>query len=308
MEAELLRIMLYFDIFNYPLTRREIVSYSSLERDRWKEVKSTLARMVKEGVIGFYRGFYYVGRQRQNVTSRLEGNRRMKKRMRTARRYSGIISGFPFVRGVFISGSLSKGAVSETDDIDYFIITDPGRLWLVRSLLTLFKKMFLLNSYRNFCINYFVDSENLYVRDHNLFTATEIVFLIPVFNRVIYDRFMDQNTWVRSYYPNIVRRDDFCHERNPVIKRLLEKLPGNSTGNRLESYFYRTSGSYIRRKFSYMDDKTFSQSFTLLRNELKYLPQRHKNRIIDKYNERVLKFRRLNWFTPVKIPVHSLSE
>ncbi len=264
--------------------------------------------MVKEELIGFHRGFYYVGRQRQNVTARLEGNRRMKKRMKTARRYSRLISCFPFVRGIFISGSLSKGAVSETDDIDYFIITDPGRLWLVRSLLTLFKKIFLLNSYRNFCINYFVDSESLYIREHNLFTATEIVFLKPVFNRVLYDRFMDQNIWVRFYYPNIARRDDFCREKNPVIKRLLEKLLGNSTGNRLESYFYRTSGSFIRRKFSNMDDKTFSQSFTLLRNELKYLPQRHQNRIIDKYNERVLKFRRINWFTPANISAHSDQE
>ena len=85
---------------------------------------------------------------------------------------------FPFVRGVFLSGSISKGFMSESDDIDYFIITAPGRLWLTRTLLILFKKIFLFNSFRNFCLNYFIDSENLYIPEHNRYTATEIVFLI----------------------------------------------------------------------------------------------------------------------------------
>ena len=214
--------------------------------------------------------------------------------MKTARRFSRLISWFPFVRCVFISGSLSKGFVAKKDDIDYFIVTEPERLWLVRSLLTIFKKVFLLNSYRNFCINYFVDSNHLFIKEHNRYTATEIAFLAPMFNSAMHQRLLDQNSWVKEYYQNLMVNNKYvCHNNEPTLKRLVEKLLSGQVTGRLDNYLYRRSRSWIRRQFSHMDDDTFTRNFRVLRHELKYLPNSHQFSIMDKYNERVNRYLKL---------------
>src|SRR5690606_3777846 len=91
-----------------------------------------------------------------------------------ARKKAKLISQFPFVRGVMASGSLSKGYADEKSDIDFFIITIPNRLWIARTLLVLYKRIFLLNSHKFFCVNYFVDEKHLGIEEKNLFTATEL--------------------------------------------------------------------------------------------------------------------------------------
>ena len=75
------------------------------------------------------------------------------------------ISKFPYVRAILLSGSISKGYMDKDSDVDYFIITQPNRLWVTRLLLMLFKKIFLFNSRKVFCINYFVDSEKLEIEE-----------------------------------------------------------------------------------------------------------------------------------------------
>jgi len=287
MADEIIKVLLYFDVFSYPLTRNEIICYSALTRERWYEADQVLFDLENKGWINHFGGLYYIGNNRSNVAGRIEGNRRASKRLQTARLYSRIISWFPFVRGIYISGSLSKGYAAEKDDIDYFIITRPGRLWLVRTMLTLFKKIFLFNSYRNFCINYFVDEDHLFIKEHNRYTATEVVFLIPVFNRKLYNELLERNSWVKAYYPNFRQKYDFCQENNPALKRLMEKFLDSRFGDWLESYFHRASRNYIRKKFSYMDQESFTGSFTMLKHELRYLPERHQPNILKKYNEKV---------------------
>ncbi|MBK8679672.1 MAG: hypothetical protein IPN25_13810 [Sphingobacteriales bacterium] len=43
-------------------------------------------------------------------------------------RISKFIGSFPFVRGVLLSGSLSKNRLAADGDIDYFIIAQPNAL------------------------------------------------------------------------------------------------------------------------------------------------------------------------------------
>ncbi len=297
MSYELLRVLLYFDIFSYPLTKREIISYSGISNQGGNNIDVALEMLQRKGLINRFGGLYYVEGNRQNVARRLNGNSRAAGRMKTAKRFSRLISWFPFVRGVFISGSLSKGFAAKRDDIDYFIVTEPGRLWLVRSLLILFKKIFLLNSYRNFCINYFVDSNHLFIKEHNRFTATEIAFLVPLFNNAMYQRFLDQNSWAGNYYPNLMDKNKHdCHNHEPALKKVFEKMFSVSLTDKLDMYLYRKSLSYIRAKFSHMDEDNFSQSFRVLRHELKYLPNSQHFSIMDKYKERVNRFMKKHEF------------
>jgi hypothetical protein len=293
MESQLLKILLYFDVFSYPLTREELLHLAGYPEKNAGQIEESLESMALKGWIKQEGGFYYIGPGDHFVKRRIDGNLLAQKRMKAAQRYSRIISWFPFVRGVFLSGSISKGFMAGNDDIDYFIVTEPGRLWLSRTLLTLFKKIFLLDSYRNFCINYFVDTQNLFIPDQNIFTATEIVFTLPTFNLSMHEEFLKTNSWTLRYYPTFRQNGSPLKDNAPLLKIFFEKLLQNSMGDRLEKFFLKKSGNYIRKKFTEMGDEEFSKAFSIKPHELRYLPNRQQFRILSAYEKRIKDFEKL---------------
>jgi hypothetical protein len=138
MLTNVLKTILYFDVFSYPLKEEEIVL---LSRDNNNDLQtlSALKELHKQGIVKNKDDFYYI-EDSSKIERRKKGNILAEKRLKTAMRYSRIMSWFPYVRAIMLSGSISKGYMGENDDIDYFIVTQPGRLWITRTFLTLFKK------------------------------------------------------------------------------------------------------------------------------------------------------------------------
>lgn len=293
MLEELIRIILYFDVFSYPLTGDELFRYAGVRKQEEKnQLACELDTLVSKELIQYSKGYFFVGGKTAMVDRRIQGNERARKRFKTAQRYSRIIASFPFVRGVLLSGSISKGYMDKKDDIDYFIITKTGRLWLARTLLILFKKIFLFNSYRNFCVNYFVDQDHLLIKEQNRFTATEIVFLIPTFNGHLHRKLLDVNAWVKNYYPDFYKHNGQVRDKDPILKRWTEMVFESSLGDRIEAYLYRKSRRYIRKKFRHMDEDTFSSCFSVLPHELRYLPNRQQFRIMKRFCRKMKTFER----------------
>ena len=172
-QKAIIRTLLYFDIFNHPLTKEELVELNSIRQSQ-EEFDRDLEDLLSLKIIGFDSGYYFLGAYQSNIKERLDRLDRSGKYQKIAHFVSRRISGFPFVRAVMVTGSLSKKATSLKDDIDFFIITEPGRLWLCKTLLMLCKKIFLLNSKKYFCINYFIDSVHLEIPEKNIFTAIEL--------------------------------------------------------------------------------------------------------------------------------------
>ncbi len=268
----ILRFLVYFDLFSYPLKKDEIIAYLGLHNEQTKEVELILQKLLSAGIL-FQFGPFYTPRNEAGLAERREkGNLRTLRRMRTARRYSGLIASFPFVRGVFLSGSISKGFMSEKDDIDYLIVTKPGRLWIVRTLLTLFKKFFLLNSYRNFCINYFIDSDHLRFPGDDLYAATEVAFLIPTYGREVYKRVREANTWVQAYYPTFQQEQAFVLKKEPWYKKPAERILEGKPGDRLEAFLFRESSRFIQRRYRHIGTEAYQESFSLTPFEIRYFP------------------------------------
>lgn len=288
MHDNILKIILYFDVFSYPLKEEEIISYVRSSKND-SDTLQAINDLHKQGVVKYQDGYYFVG-DPSKIERRKQGNMLAKKRMRSAMFYSRIISWFPYVRSIMLSGSISKGYMGEKDDIDYFIVTQPGRLWITRTLLTLFKKIFLLNSYRNFCINYFTDADNLAIKERNRFAATEIVFLLPVFKSSFYSKMIDNNHWLKSYYPEFTQKNEACIEGDIWLKKWIEKLFNNRLGDKFEDFLFQKSVNFIHKKFSKMDNQSFKNSFSLKRNELRYFPEKIQMQISDDYSLKLKKY------------------
>ncbi len=209
-------------------------------------------------------------------------------------KFSNRMSKFPFVRGISLSGSLSKNYMDSNSDIDYFIITAQGRMWLARTMLVLYKKIFLFNSRKNFCVNYFLSEENLEVPDKNIFTATEVSFLIPTYNYDLYMCFRNANAWTENFLPNFQHRDKryLVGRKKYFLKSLLENILSGTIGTWLDNYFFKLTLKFWKKKFSHFDDSTFDFRLRSRKNVSKHHPMGYQEKILGRYAEQLSAFTR----------------
>ncbi|MBC7865770.1 MAG: hypothetical protein IAF38_22545, partial [Bacteroidia bacterium] len=157
LQKDVLCAIAYFDVFSYPLKISEIAESIKSPSDP-AELINCLVSLINRGLLETKDNFYYLkGSVAENIEKRKIGNAGAEKVFPRALRSAKLISRFPFVEGVCISGSLSKNYFDKDADVDFFIITKSGRLWICRTFLIAFKKIFLFNSKKYFCVNYFVD-------------------------------------------------------------------------------------------------------------------------------------------------------
>lgn len=291
-----IRKLIYFDIFSHPLTAREIFDYCDLPAIDRKEGYRILKDLTSRKLLNCESGYYFLGNDSSKVVRRLEGNLLANLRLKDARKYAAIAAAFPFVRAVFISGSLSKMVMKQDSDIDFFIITEPQKLWVCRALLTVYKKLFLGNSHRNFCLNYFIDSDNLEIPDKNIFTATEIAFLMPMYNYPLYQAFMEKNVWIRSEFPNLRMRPCETDIQPGKLKKALEKLFNNRMGNALDELSFSVIVGFWKKKFRSMGERSFNLNFRSQKNVSKHHPNAFQDRVVIKYAEKMESFERSTGF------------
>ena len=295
-QSAALRTILYFDLFEHPLKENEIFTLLRNKKTTDDEVSLALQELCKAGLLHHQGGYFFLPGKNGTIERRLKGEAHAANSLKTAMKFSRRMSKFPFVRGISLSGSLSKNFMDNESDIDYFIVTAPERMWLARTLLILYKKIFLLNSRKNFCVNYFLSEDNLEVPDKNIFTATEVSFLLPTYNYDLYMRFRKANIWSGDFLPNFPLRgkDYLIGDSRSLLKNLLEKMFSGSLGSRLDAYFFRITIKFWKKKFRHFDESTFDFRLRSRKNVSKHHPLGYQEKILGRYAERVAAFTRTN--------------
>jgi len=253
-QQSVVRTLLYYHIFDFPLTAAEILRFSSHPWNGLADVEQAARDLVGRSFIGTDRGFFFIGDE-SHVDERVADQARARSAQPRADRWSRLIGCFPYVRGVTISGTLSKGVMKENDDFDYLVFTEPDRVWLCRLLLMGFKKIFLLNSHHRFCINYLLAADRLETPDRDVFTATEIAWLLPTVNPSIYGQFLDANSWVLDYFPNWQRRsgDGVAPLTGGRLKSLAEAFVDLLGGRRLDDWSHRLISGRNKRRYGHLN-------------------------------------------------------
>jgi len=230
-----LTTLAYFDIFNYPITQTEIFFFLRNHYPQ-EEFADALQELQKEELIFKFDDFFSLQYDYQLVARRRKGNLKAKKMLGTADGIARFLSSFPFVRGVAVSGSLSKNFADEKSDIDFFIVTQKNKLWLARTFMHLFKKLtFLLKKEHLFCMNYYVDEEGLEIKEKNIYTATELATLLPLRGIAAFHQLYQHNLWSRDFLPNHTMKIAYTKEaRTTLLKRVIEWCFCNPLGNALD--------------------------------------------------------------------------
>lgn len=242
-------MLVYFSIFHYPLTNDEIKRYLH-PGDDVTLLQNALEQLVSQKSIYKIEEFYLLQNDITMVKRRREGNLRAGQLLSKAMKIGRFLYKFPYVRGIGISGSLSKMYADKKTDIDFFIITKANRLWIARTFMHLFKKLTYLRGRQHFyCMNYYLDEDALKLEDQNIYTAVEAITLLPVYGKSMTD-FFKSNNWVSKWFADYsLMQDSQCdHSGKSRMKKFVEWLCNNKAGDRLDYYLMKITARRWKKK------------------------------------------------------------
>jgi len=214
-EKAILQTLIYSDIFSYPLSKDELWNFLINKKIDKKSFINQLKNLKIEK-IKVRNNFYYLSGRESIVNTRIQRNKASRKKIVIAKTIIKKLSFLPTIQFIGISGALSLGNATKEDDIDLFVIASKNRLWLTRLSIIIF--LLLRGSYRKrndqevsdkMCLNMLIDETALAFPKirHNLYTAHEIVQLMPIFDRNdMYKKFINANEWIKDYLPNAFSR------------------------------------------------------------------------------------------------------
>ena len=255
LDTAILKTIIYGDVFNFPMTTQEIhhflihdepIDYATIanQLDSSPNLEKHLC----------HNGLYYALKQRSELFAlRAEREQMMGKLSKQMIDYGRILSYFPFVEFVGITGALAmRNPSASIEDLDYIVITRPGRVWLSRAIIII---LVHLMRHRNIeiCPNYVLASDQLIQSRQDLYIAHEITQILPLSNLKLYERLRDQNQWVATHLPNALAPFyQIGGGKNSglglTLKRGIELILSGSLGNGLEQWEYRRKAQRFEQK------------------------------------------------------------
>lgn len=240
-DEAILRTLLYADIFDYPLTPHEIHYYliettasraavqARLDHSDWLSARLT------------HSNGYLTLRDRPSLAALREARRHSSAALwPPARRWAAVLGALPFVRLVAVTGALAVDNAPAGDDIDYLIVTAPGRVWLARALAVLVVRLARLWQV-GLCPNYVLADTALAQKRRDLFVAHDLAQMVPLVGLGVYADLRAANGWAEAYLPQAARPlriepDHAPHGPVRAAQRGLEWLLGGRLGAALEAW------------------------------------------------------------------------
>ena len=283
-----LKPLLYADIFDFPLTFDEIYKFLEFETDT-QSVKTMLDEAISRQEIICKDGYYSLASKPDLVTTRKERFEMAQTLWPVALHYGGWIAALPFVRMVAITGSLAVNNPRDSvDDIDYFIITEPNRLWLCRALVIAMVR-YAHRRGVHLCPNYLLTENATRFSEHNLYTARELSQMVPIYGETYYVTIRRENAWSSEYLPqakelNVDKIDDALPLFRRLLKRAGEFILGSFIGSWAEQWLQKKQISKhmkLAEQYGALDKVTFTA------DECKGHYDGHGQKTLNAYQKRV---------------------
>ena len=214
------RTVAYADLFEYPLDGAEIHRYLIGEAASPEEVSAMLEQDRGLGAYVERTGdkFHLRGRG-ATIETRRTREAAAAELWPIARAYGALVARLPLVRFAGVTGALAMSNAERGADIDLFVLTHPGRVWLCRLLVLAVVRFAALRGHR-LCPNFLLSTERLALRERNLFTAHEIAQMVPLQATEWYAHFIDANRWAFDFLPNTATVRDRPERADGVLTRL----------------------------------------------------------------------------------------
>ncbi len=285
----ILRTLAYFDIFQYPLTKEELFTFHETPAEP-ATVNEAILNLLLEKQIFKVDEFYSLLNNRSLAERRRIGNSNALIEMKNAFKAARLLSRFPYVKGLAISGSLSKNYADENTDVDFFVITTANRLWIARTIMHVFYKLIYFSGRQKwFCMNYYVDELGFEIPEKNIFTAMEIVTLVPIQGRQCFNRFIENNQWTKTFFPLANNQGPAPEIKKGVFARCIEWIFNTGLGNRIDDKLMTITKKRWQKKAALhkKNKRGIEMGMMVDKHYSKPDPKNFQQKVIDRYNWRV---------------------
>ena len=224
LELSILSTLMYYDIFDYPLTEIELTKWLYMPEAHGAvdlvQVRDVLYKTDRlKPYIETKNGFWFLHGRSTLVKQRAARYRVAQYKYRKSLHIMKYFRFLPFLRAVWITNTLSYNNTRDESDIDFFIVTKPGKIWLSRFLFVGALKMlgmrpgqFQTNK-NKMCLNFFISSSQLGLPSMTLRNkADEIVdvhlaslsgLMVPLYDpENLLEKFHATNDWMRAFFGN----------------------------------------------------------------------------------------------------------
>lgn len=218
-EKAIVKTILYADIFDYPLTPDEVWRFLAGKSLPRGVVEKTLKNLPS--FISRKNGYLFISGREQILSLRKKRFSISQVKHRKAQKIARVLGFIPTILSVSLSGSLAMDNAEENADIDFFIITKQGWMWITRLCTVILLNILGVRRTRGentsgICTNMFIDiSDCMFFKDpQDIYLAHEIVQLKPLFDR--HDAFLfflQRNRWVTRILPNTSLPSFQSHEK-----------------------------------------------------------------------------------------------
>ncbi|MEP7291204.1 MAG: hypothetical protein ABI835_05445 [Chloroflexota bacterium] len=291
-EQAILRTVIYADLFNFPLTRRELHHYLIAEQPfSLAQIEQTLrASSFLKTALAFPQDYIICAGRYEIIALRDKREQASMVLWSSALVYGQWLARLPFVRLVALTGALAvRNAADNDDDLDYVLVTRSGRVWLARAFAIVLVRLAKTRG-MVVCPNYVLAETALEQTPRDLFMAHEIAQMVPIYGQHVYADMRDANGWVADFLPNA--RAPFYVEAEhsagggwTLLKRTAEILLGGRLGEALEAWEYRRK---LRR---FADEMKTPNNAALLDDEhVKGHFKDHGHPVMRQYEQRLRQY------------------
>jgi len=219
LSKNIFKTICYYDALDYPLTLFEIWKYFIMaeeQDDIDEKIGYSLADILGElkndnnlrAFVKSRRGFYFLKGREDLIRSRVRRDKISVSKIKRLRWLICFLRVTPFVRMILVTGRLALKNSQPKSDWDVLIVLEENKIWTGRTAVTVLAH--LLGKRRHhrkiknrLCLNYFITTASLEIRNKDFFSASEYFFAIPIFDVENYfKKFQLKNAWIKNYKPN----------------------------------------------------------------------------------------------------------
>lgn len=245
-------MVLYFDVFRHPLRPSEAAWMAGLP-DPGPAIDAAVAR----GLVEQRDGYLPRAGKAADVARRRERAAHAERIWPAAMTAARVLAALPFVRGVMLTGGLSKLSAEPGGDADFLLLVEPGCVWTTKSALQVARRAMPEAVRRLFCTNYLLATDALALDDQDVFTAFELATALPLSGAVCAD-FLRANPWARTWVPGLehaLKRAQEAPQQDRGPSRL------TPLARRLDPAMQQRWDRLWNEKYGWLDDDTRARRF-----------------------------------------------
>jgi len=246
LKKAVIKLIAFFDLFDYPLTSREVWRYLNQGVD-YQKVREVLKK--GSGKIWAERnGFYFLKDREEIVEIRRFRYNYARKKILRARKLAKFFRYFPGVEMIAVSNIMGEYNLKKESDIDLLIIAREGKIWSARFYCVLVTKLLGLRpkpgkEENKICLSFFLTPRGQNLEELRL--SRDVYFnywmagLEPVFNRnYAYENFIKANRWLSEELPNWkLKKENWLTREKKILSFLVNLLAFEKLFKRIQLVF-----------------------------------------------------------------------